>query len=47
MSDEELYAHTLCGQGPESWQPLTEHLEDVARLASFLPRSLVVGLGAM
>lgn len=35
MSDEELYAHTLCGQGPESWQPLTEHLEDVARLASF------------
>ena len=29
-----LYAHSLPGQPPEKWQPLEEHLRNVARLAS-------------
>lgn len=29
-----FYAHTLEGQGPESWQPLAEHLGNVADMAA-------------
>ena len=36
MPTDELYAHTLDGHGPESWQPLSEHLEGVARRAGSL-----------
>lgn len=32
--EQKLYAHTLEGVGPEGWQPLEDHLKNVATLAS-------------
>ena len=28
------YAHSLAGQGPESWEPLERHGQEVARMAA-------------
>ncbi len=33
MTSPRFYAHSLPGRPPEAWQPLEEHLENVARLA--------------
>jgi len=30
----EFYAHSLEGEPPKKWQPLEEHLKNVAELAS-------------
>ncbi len=35
---ERFYAHTLPGRPPEEWQPLEEHLENVAELAAEFAR---------
>ena len=31
--DKKYYAHTLDGKAPSDWQPLEEHLKNVAEIA--------------
>lgn len=32
--DKKYYAHSLEGKPPSDWQPLEEHLQNVARIAA-------------
>jgi CRISPR-associated endonuclease/helicase Cas3 len=43
-----LFAHSIQGQLPDSWQPLAEHLQEVSRLASLRAEKFGAGrLGAL
>lgn len=42
MTTKKFYAHTKEGRPPEEWQPLDEHLQNVAEMA----RSFADSLGA-
>jgi hypothetical protein len=38
---KKYYAHSLEGRPPEEWQPLYEHLNNVAEMAEILPKTLI------
>jgi hypothetical protein len=41
--DKKYYAHTLEGKPPSEWQPLEEHLKNVAEMARSFAESFRVG----
>lgn len=43
--DEAFYAHSKDGEPPEKWQPLEEHLKNVAELARICRRFWGGGMG--
>jgi len=43
MNAQKYYAHTKEGRPPEEWQPLEEHLKNVAELAQSFADSFGAG----
>jgi len=42
--DEKYYAHSLEGKPPSDWQPLEEHLQNVAKLAADFMKTSCEGI---
>ena len=40
---DKYYAHTLEGKSPSEWQPLEEHLKNVARMAQSFAEAFGAG----
>jgi hypothetical protein len=43
LTDHTYYAHSLPGEPPEKWQPLEEHLKNVAEMAKELAEEFGAG----
>jgi len=43
--DNQYYAHSLEGKPPSEWQPLEEHLKNVAEMSRLFGDSFDAGIG--